>query len=175
MKYFYFINKQKEALVKLELSSGDASSISSDVTDFVITEKGNIYYTDGYGDLNFFKLSKDRPTRISSDVTKFCFYDRSNTLYFERKGSVEVNEVYRTTEGSDAEKVEFGKTEITELPTITNEYSKKSYAYSIDKETGNYLLFYTSTGSSFKLVSECAEITSDYLTDIETQVKDLLS
>lgn len=175
MKYFYFINKDKEALIKYELSSEEASSISTDVKDFVITKKGNIYYTDGYGDLNYFKLSKERPVRISSDVTKFCFYEDSNELYYERAASVDSNEVYRTSEGSDAQRVKFGKTELTELPTITNEYSKKSYAFAIDKESGNYHLYYTSTGSSFKLVAECTEITSEYLTDIEEQIKDVLS
>ena len=125
--------------------------------------------------LNFFKLSKGKPTRISSDVTKFCFYDDSNELYFERSASVEAMEVLSTSEGSNAQKVQFGKTELTELPTITNEYSKKSYAFAYDKESGNFHLYYTSTGSSFKLVAECTEITSEYLTDIEAQIKEVLS
>ena len=175
MKYFYFINKDKGVLVEYELSSDESSSIAVDVADFVITEKGNIYYVDGYGDLNFFKMSKERPVRISSDVTRFCFYEDSNELYYERTASVEAMEVFRTTEGSDPEMVKFGKTEITELPTITNTNAKKSYAYAYDKETGNYLLYYTSTGSSFKLVAECTDILSDdYIPDLEDEIDDII-
>lgn len=175
MKYFYFINKDIEALIKYEISTEEASSIAADVTDFVITQKGNIYYIDGYKDLNFFKLSKGKPSRISSDVTRFCFYNDSNELYFERSASVDAMEVYSTSEGSSPQKVQFGKTELAELPTITNEYSKKSYAFAYNKESGKFHLYYTSTGRSFKLAAECTEVTSEYLTDIEEQIKDVLS
>ncbi|MBR5139453.1 MAG: hypothetical protein IKV16_00215 [Clostridia bacterium] len=175
MKYFYCINEDKEALIRYDLATDEARSVSSDVTDFVITQKGNIYYTDGYGDLKFFKLSKEKHVRIASDVTKFTFYEDSNELYFERAGSVESTEVYVTSEGSDAERVLFGKTELTELPTFTNKYSKKSYAYAYDKEKDSMILYYTSTGGSFKIIAECTEITSDYLTDIEKLIKDVLS
>ena len=175
MKYFYCINEEKDALIRYDLATDEARSISADVTDFVITKKGNIYYIDGYGDLNFFKLSKERPVRISSDVTKFTFYEDSNELYFERNASVESVEVCVTSEGSDAEIASFAKTELTDLPIITNKYSKKSYAYAYDKEKDNIILYYTSTGGSFKIIAECTEITSEYLTDLEEQIKDVLS
>ena len=178
MKYFYFINKQKEVLVQLEIDGGEggeASSVATDVTDFVVTEKGNIYYTDGYGDLYFYKMSKAKPVRITSDVTDLVFYEYANDLYFEKTDSVEATGTYLTSEGSDYETFQFAKMTLSELPTFTNSYSKKSYAYAYDEEKGNYLLFYTSTGSSFKLIAECTEITSEYSTDIESQVKDLLS
>jgi hypothetical protein len=126
------------------------------------------------GVLHFRKLSDSRADAIAEDVTKFYFYEDSNELYFERIASVEAMEVYRTTEGSDPKLVTFDKTEITELPVITNTNSKKSYAYIYNEETGNYLLYYTSTGSSFKFIEECTDILSDHNPEDENPLDDIV-
>ena len=174
MKYFYCINETTNVLIQYDLAKDVSEPIYNEASDFVITQKGNIYFVTGDGVLHFKKLSQRRADAISENVTSFYFYEDSNELYFERIASVEAMEVLRTTEGSNPEMVKFGKTEITELPIITNTNSKKSYAYIYNKETDNYLLYYTSTGSSFKLVAECTDILSDSIPEDEEQIEDII-
>ena len=182
-RFLYIINEQREnTLIQVELlgerfgkDDNKASSIATDVKDFVITNKGNLYYTDGYGDLYFFKLSKEKPSRITNDVTELNFYTYSNDLYFEKMDSVDTNGIYLTSEGSDHKAVKLAKTEITDSPVFTHPHSKRSYACYLDSVTGNYILFYTANGSSFKQVAECEEITSEHRTDLELAVADVLS
>ena len=182
-RFLYIINEQRDnMLIQIELlgerfgkDSNRASTIATDVKDFVITQKGNIYYTDGYGDLYFYKLAKGKATRITSDVTELLFYTYSNELYFEKVDSVETHGTYKTSEGSNHESFEFGKTTLTSLPELTNTYSKKSYACYFDETTDNYLLFYTSNGRSFRKVAECEKITAVHKNYLEAIVDDLLS
>ena len=175
-RFLYIINAQRDnMLIQVELlgerfgkDSNRSSVIATDVKDFVITQKGNIYYTDGYGDLYFYKLAKGKASRITNDVTDLLFYTYANELYFEKADSVDLHGTYRTTEGSDHQSFEFGKTTLTSLPEITNRYSKKSYACYLDETTDNYILFYTSNGRSFRRVTECNKITAthkNYLQD----------
>ncbi len=178
MKYLYFINDEREVLVQLEVNKGEgeaASSIATDVKDFVITQKGNIYYIDGYGDLYFYKMSKAKPDRITSDVTKLNFYDCANDLYFEKIDSVEATGTYKTSEGSDHEDFEFGKQKLKTLPIFTNKYSKKTYAYYYNEEKDNYILFYSSNGRSFKKIAECEKIDQTHASELQEKIDDLLS
>ena len=182
-RFLYIINEQREdMLIQIELlgerfgkDNNRSTSIATDVKDFVLTQKGNIYYTDGYGDLYFFKLAKGKAARITNDVDKLSFYDYANELYFEKIDSVETHGTYRTSEGSDHETFKFGKTTLTTLPTFTNTYSKNSYACYYDDTTDNYLLFYTSNGNSFKQIAECEKITSSSVSYLKALIDDLLS
>ena len=182
-RFLYIINEQRDdMLIQVELlgekfgkDSNRSVAIATDVKAFVITEKGNIYYTDGYGDLYFYKLAKAKATRITNDVTDLFFYTYANELYFEKADSVDAHGTYRTTEGSDHQTFEFGKMKLTSLPEITNRYSKKSYACYLDKTTDNYVLFYTSNGRSFKKVSECNKITATHKNYLEKLAEDAVS
>ncbi len=159
--YFYFINDNKKVLCKMEIKNGKgkvAESVAYDVTDFYITEKGNIYYLDAYLELNFYKLSQEKPVRIATDVTKMNFYEYANTLYFENYDALDVPSALKTTEGSDGKAFKLGKIEMTSLPTITNPNSKKTFAYFEDEKTGEYLIFYTYNGSSFKQIATANDI-----------------
>ncbi len=181
-KYLYVIVSHLDnTLAQIELlgesngkETNSKSVIGTDVTDFIVTEKGNIYYIDGYGDLYFYKLSKGKPTRITNDVTALVFYTYANELYFERVDSVEENGIYHTSEGSDHEQLKFGKTELRHTPTVASRYSKKSYAYYYDKDEDKYFLFYTSNGRSFKQVNDCNELVSVHENPIDSLVKDIL-
>lgn len=181
-KYLYVIVSHLDnTLAQIELlgenngkETNNKSVIGTDVTDFIVTEKGNIYYIDGYGDLYFYKLSKGKPTRITNDVTDLVFYSYANELYFERVDSIEENGIYHTSEGSDHEILKFGKTEIKHSPTVSNPYSKKSYAYYFDKTEDTYSLFYTSNGRSFKQVNNCKELVSVHEDKLDALVKEIL-
>ncbi len=181
-KYLYVIVSHLDnTLAQIELlgenngkETTNKTVIGTDVTDFIVTEKGNIYYIDGYGDLYFYKLSKGKPTRITNDVTELVFYTYANELYFERLDSVEENGIYHTSEGSDHEQLKFGKTAVKHSPIVANPYSKKSYAYYFDKEEDKYSLFYTSNGRSFKQVNDCNELVSVHQNPLDTLVEDIL-
>jgi len=181
-KYLYVIVSHLDnTLAQIELlgenngkETNNKTVIGTDVTDFIVTEKGNIYYIDGYGDLYFYKLSKGKPTRITNDVTALMFYTYANELYFERVDSVEENGIYHTSEGSDHEQLKFGKTEIKHSPTVANPYSKKSYAYYYNKDEDTYSLFYTSNGRSFKQVNDCKELVFVHENPIDSLVEDIL-
>ncbi len=182
-RYLYIINEQRgNMLIQIELLgerfskvNGNAVPIANEVSEFVITQKGNLYYTDDHDDVYYYKLAKEKPTRIKKDVGDIMFYSYSNVLYMEQETADEKNEIYVTSEGSDPEKIKFGKTELTELPTLSAPHSKKTYAYYHDETNDNYMLFYTANGSSFKLVSECENINSNYKSEIQKLVDEVLS
>ena len=182
-RFLYIINEQRDnMLIQVELlgekfgkDSNRSSAIATDVKEFIITEKGNIYYTDGYGDLYFYKLAKGKASRITNDVTDLLFYTYANELYFEKVDSADAHGTYRTSEGSDHHSFEFGKTKLTKLPEITNTYSKKSYACYLDETTDNYVLFYTSNGRSFRRITECNKIIATHKNYLEKLVEDVVS
>ena len=167
-KYLYVINNQRgdNQLIQIKLlgeSSGKnnkatTKQMASGVVDFVITNKGNIYYKNTSGDLFCQKLSKTKPSRIAKSIDEFVFYNYSNQVLFEKTDISGVKTVYVTEEGSKAEQFTFGKVEPTSLPTFTNAYSKKTYVYFYDDTSDMYTLFYTSNGKSFSKVAECDNI-----------------
>ena len=181
-RYLYVIVEHKDnTLAQVELPGEKAgevisnvSSIATDVTDFVITQKGNIYYIDGYGELYFYKLAKGKPTRIASDVTELTFYSYANELYFEKVNSVESNGVYTTAEGSDHKAFELAKTKLDSIIDLSNPYSKRSYTYYHNEENDKDILFYTANGNSFKKVAECNSIVSLHDDPLEKLVEDFL-
>ena len=167
-KYLYVINNQRgnNQLIQIKLlgeksgknTKATTTQIASGVKDFVITNKGNIYYKDTWDDLFCQKISKTKPSKISKSINEFVFYDYSNQVLFEKSDVSGVSTVYTTEEGSSAEEFAFGKIVPTSLPTFTNAYSKKSYVYYYDENSDTYTLFYTSNGKSFSKVAECDNI-----------------
>jgi len=166
LKYFYFINtnetdKGKDRLCRMEISNGKAKSIKviySDVKSFCVTEKGNVYYLDIYFDLYFYKNSQDKSTRVANGVENIQFYTYKNTVYFDLTDADDVTAVYSSTEGSDRELVKFGDKTTAEIPVFTNSYSKYSYAYYEDSETGDTVICYTSNGKTFKKAATTANL-----------------
>ena len=139
----------------------DYDSISREVKDFVITNKGNIYYINGYDMVVYYKTAtkKHNTQQVSGKVDKFNFYTYSNQLIFEMTDDkTDITTVYMTEEGSDAEIFKFEGATPLSCPTITNPYSKKTYAYYYDETSGGYSLFYTANGKTFKKVDDCEAI-----------------
>lgn len=164
--YFYYIKKDSSnsALCRMEVNKGEvgtAEAIAANVTDFIVTKKGNLYYLDVDGELSYRKMSAERSQRILSEVTSMTFYEYANELYFEKDSEMDVsaNAAYFSEEGSKRDTFKFGKISVPSAPNFTNSYSKKTYAYYYDTDRGCYMLFYTANGRSFKLVaSECIDI-----------------
>ena len=165
-RFLYVINEQRDnMLVQIELlgerfkkDDNRSTNIAPDVENFIVTNKGNIYYTDSHGDLYFYKLTKGKPSRITNSVDGLTFYNYANQVMFEKVEDGDVFGVYMTEEGSDYEALTFDKITPTSLPNLTNAYSKKCYAYYYDEAEDNYVLFYTSNGKSFKKVADCDDI-----------------
>lgn len=161
LEYFYFINEQKKLLCKMEIKNGKSKSISPiehDVESFAVTEKGNVYYLDAYFDLFYYKNSQDKSIRISSDVESIQLYQYKNTLYIGSYDNDDFPAVYSSSEGSDRELAQFGGETPAKIPTITNVYSKCSYAYYEDKSTDSIVICYTSNGRTFKKVATTSNL-----------------
>ncbi len=164
-RFLYVINEQKDMLVQIELlgerfkkDDNRSTNIATDVENFILTNKGNIYYTDSHGDLYFYKLTKGKPSRITNSVDGLTFYNYANQVMFEKVEDGDISGIYMSEEGSDYEALTFDKVTPTSLPNLTNVYSKKSYAYYYDEAAGSYVLFYTSNGKSFKKIADCDDI-----------------
>ena len=157
-KYFYYINGDK-ALIQLDLSDENLakSKIDDDVIDFAVTEKGNVYSLNEQNQLRFYKVSTEKKFRIADEITTISMHDYANEIYFTMSDDVDVS-VFTSKEGSDEEIAKWGSTQITSVPFFSNGGSKKTYAYYYDIDSG-WMLFYTSNGKSFKLISnDCGAI-----------------
>lgn len=177
LEHFYYIDESKSSLYSLEVKGSktkEAKTISLDAKDFAVTNKGNIYFLDSYGDLNFYRTSKKKSARIMGDVSEFAFYEYANNLYFEKDEALNPECSYRTSEGSEAKEVEFGDHKVISAPKFTNSYSKKTYSYFWDDAKGAYVLFYTSNGKSFKFVSDCNVINGNHFEDIGDKIEDII-
>lgn len=158
-KYFYYINNDK-TLVQLDLSDDTytvKNSIDEDVIDFAITEKGNVYSLNEENQLRFYKLSTDKKARIADDITDISMHSYANEAYFTMSDGVDIS-VFTSKEGSDKDLAKWDSTQITDIPYFSNPTSKRTYAYYYDVDNG-WMLFYTSNGKSFKLISnDCGAI-----------------
>lgn len=154
LDYFYFVNTQKKILCKMEIRNGKSKSITPvayDVEEFAVTEKGNVYYLDRYFDFYFYKLSQNKSTRIASDVEKMEFYKYKNVLYFETEDENGEECVCMTTEGSTPEIVKLAKDAVASVLSLTNGYSKNTYAIIEDDDI--FTIYYTANGRTFKKVA----------------------
>ena len=158
-KYFYYINKNDD-LVQLNLKSDtrDTLTILSDIKDFSITKKGNIYALDSDYYIWFHKASNGDQDMISSEATAISMHLNSNKLYF----SEEDSEVIKTSEeGSQMDIAKFGSSELKAVPYFSAQNTKKAYAVAFDETAETYYIYYTSNGNRFSLVKSatgCEEI-----------------
>ena len=153
--YFYYVNDEK-TLIQIDLGDKKLSStrILSDVSDYAVTKKGNIYILDADSTLRFHEVGDNKKSTISKSVTKIVMYDYANTLYFEESDSVAI---YSSKEGSTKDSVEFDKAALTGLPTFMHPQSSDTYVTVYDEDIG-WKLLYTSNGRKFKLIASNCEI-----------------
>ena len=186
-KYFYYIFRSDKAeydmrLIRKDLKSrqGDASQtvIDYDVTDFVITKKGNVYSLTKDGYLHYYKTSSDHKEKVSYNVDMISFHDNSNRLFFVNDVVEPVIDVSK--ESTDYDTAKFGSAELTALPYFTTPDIKKCYALVWSEETETYSVYFTSNGKNFKFlkkVSDCKSITvngveidlQDYVINVEAE------
>ncbi len=154
--YYYFINA-KNVLCYVDLDDIDAGAmdIATDIIDFEVTQKGNLYLLEDTNTLKYYKVSAENTTRIADGVAQISMHDYANTLYFTY---TDADETYCTKEGSDKELAKFGKASAAGIPHFTSATAKCAYAGFLDDETEEWTLFYTSNGKTFKSIGNCSEI-----------------
>ncbi len=161
---FYFINVEGALnYIDLDDKNRTIEKIAEGVTDFVVTEKDNLYYIDDDSRLMFYKSSTTKKKRIADDVVGMSMNKYSNILYFEVE---EDTKAYTTEEGSGKEIAEFERTEIQAAPEFIDLGQKRTFAYVINPDTELYDLYYTSSGKTYKLIaSDC-----DYIGGVDIYV-----
>ncbi len=163
---FYFINNDMTLkYIDLNDKTKTAQKVSDFVKDFVITEKGNIYFLDDEDNLMFFKSSTAKKKRIANDVEIFSMNNYSNILYFAKEDDTKA---YETEEGSAPEITKFDRTEIVSAPFYVNNGQKRTFAYIYNATAGSFDVYYTSTGKSYKLIATgCSEVNGIDFIDLE--------
>ena len=157
-EFFYYVNDE-QSLMQLDLTDDNYPKfkIDDDVVSYTITEKGNVYSLNEDKQLRFYKVSTGKKTRISDDATEISIYNYANEVYFAEEEAVNVN-VYTSKEGGEKDVAKMDSTQITDVPTFSDPSSKKCYAYYYDVDN-NWMLFYTSNGKNFDLISnDCQAI-----------------
>lgn len=167
---FYFVNGDLTLnFVELSDKKRTPNKIAEGVSDFVVTEKDNVYYVDEDGRLTFYKASTSGKTLIDKYVVSLSMNEYSNILFYETEGDNAA--VYTTEEGDPKEIAKFAREEITGLPNFINNGQKRCFVYIEDSETGLLNLYYTSTGKSYKLIASDCDDVSGYIepSDIPTE------
>ena len=173
-KYFFYIMKDdNDQLVRVTLGSDDFTNVKKIdpcVTDFVITQKGDLYifYNEGSETqantkltLRFWDSSKDsdsNKSKISTNADADSLRVSVNTVYFsETSISTEDGDsettIYVSTDGSKKSPAEFKSTVLHKIPTIEMGVGKNGYAHVTD-DSGVTMLFFTSNGKTFDVVSK---------------------
>lgn len=158
--YYYFIHEANgdSLLKRIDLKSDNFTSekVSNDsALNMCVTQKGNVYFLDDNGSMRFHDASKGTTKKqgLGEDIGTMIFYDWGNTIYYTIADAEGEMKVYCSEEGSEKEQAKMDSILIGDIPTFTNPNSKRSYAYYYDENEASWLLFYTSNGSRFKLVS----------------------
>ncbi|MBO5416450.1 MAG: DUF5050 domain-containing protein [Clostridia bacterium] len=155
---FYFVTADNILnYIDLDDKNRSPQRIAEGVVEYVVTEKNNIYYIDEEDTLRFYKASSRKRQTIARDVTNISMNKYSNVLYFE---IMEDTKAYMTEEGSGKRIAEFNRAEIKTAPEFIDTNLKRTFTYVADPDLGTYDLYYTSTGSSYKLIA--ASCTSIY-------------
>jgi len=158
--YFYYINGEA-TLIQLDLNDDNhkPERVLTDVKEFAVTQKGNVYILTTDHILRFYEVADNKKSKITEEADQIVMQDYSNILYFSEIDSVAV---YSTKEGSAKESVEFDKSDISALPEFKYTNMSKTYAYYYDADNVGLKLYYSSNGKKFKLVtSECAQVIYD--------------
>jgi hypothetical protein len=154
--YFYYLNLEAQ-LVQVDLNDKGyaASRVLSDVTNYAVTQKGNIYAIDVNSTLRFLEIDDNKKTKISETANELVMYGYANLLYFTENDSVSV---LSTKEGSSKDAVKFDKAALAGLPKFKYDGNSKNYVLVYDSDIG-WKIFYTSNGKKFKLVmADCNNI-----------------
>ncbi len=156
---FYFINNDGTLnYIDLDDKNRTSQAFAEGVIDFVVTEKDNVYYLDDDGRLMFYKSSTAKRSKISDDVVNMTFNSYANVLFFDVD---EDTKAYMTEEGSTQEIAKFAKTEISTAPEFVDASQKRTFAYVLDSDTDRYDIYYTTTGSTYKLLaSNCDDLSA---------------
>ena len=154
--YFYYVTSKDKDLYRMDLNSSERASkkIYYDVTDFVVTEKGNLYILsvaegDSEGELLFYNTSADKPEKVSYEATVISFYDYSDKMYFAEADSTTVK-VSKESDASDEAK--FGSASLTSVPYFVNANQKACYAVIYDSAAETCKIYYTSNGDKFSII-----------------------
>lgn len=173
-KYFFYVKENdNDQLVRITLGSDDFSNekdIDPCVTDFVVTQKGDLYifYNEGSDTqesskltLRFWDSSKDsdnNKNKISTNADADSLRVSVNTVYFSETsystedGASETT-IYVSTDGSKKTPAEFKSTVLHKIPTIEMGVGKNGYAHVTD-DSGVTMLFFTSNGKTFDIASK---------------------
>lgn len=165
-KYFYYID-DNDQLVRIGLSSTDYAKnkkvISGYVSDFEVTQKGDVYMFSSTGDnedepvfLYYYDTSKQKQDRISAFADPNSMNICANTLYFSETTSTSDGDstvIYTSTDGSAKAPAEFKSVELSKAPTMQMGTGKNGYAY-VSDDSGATMLFFTANGKKFDLVSD---------------------
>ena len=153
--YFYYINSNG-TLVQVDLKSDELATenISTEVDDFAITDKGNLYILSDDA-LRYRKANSDKSTKVCQDVTAITMHRYTNTLYFSLE---DAEAVYCSEEGGEKEQAKFDGITLTGLPQFMDTNAKKNFVGVYDESNEEWKLFYTANGKKFKSVANCEDI-----------------
>ena len=153
--YFYYINAN-ETLVQVDLKSEELTTenISTDVDDFAITEKGNLYILSDDA-LRYYNIDKEKSSKVAQDVTAIAMHGYANTIYFSME---DAEAVYCSKEGGDKEQAKFDGITLTGLPQFIDTNAKKNFVGVYDESNEEWKLFYSSDGKRFESVATCEKI-----------------
>ncbi len=159
--YYYYIHENdgdyylKRCALKGEKFKTE--TIYNGALELCVTKKNNVYFLDpNDSSMRFYDASKDsKPDKrgLGEDISDITFYTYGNTIYYTKEDTEGNAQVYVSKEGSEMELCEMDSVQLTNIPTFTHPNSKKCYAYYYDETEGSWLLFYTSNGSRFKLIT----------------------
>ena len=150
--YFYYINSDDE-LTRMDLTedSRPTKRIHSNVIDFSITEKGNVYSLNSDGEIRFYKTSTDFADKPSYQAAFISFYNYANRLYFSETDNTSI---FTCSESADKDIAKLDSVEITAVPYFTNPTQKKCYAIVFDGGKETYTVYYTSSGNRFNYLKD---------------------
>ena len=171
-KYFYYIDKnlsedssEYSLLMRITLSSSNyddenaKKKIYTDIIDFALTQKGDIYMLQDSGEENsaflyYWDSTTGERKQVSNDADSDSIRICANTIYFsETDEEAESTTVYTSTDGSEPVAADFEKTNLTKAPVVIMGVGKKGYAYITD-DTDAAVVFYTANGKKFDLVCD---------------------
>ena len=169
-KYFYYIDKNSQ-LVRTPLSTNDyeknIEQVCGYITEFALTQTGDVYMFYSAGDddkepafLYYWDSATGKRTIISNIADRDSMRICANTLYFSEtleSNGEQSTTVYISTDGSEKSVAEFKSVNLTKAPTVQMTVGKNGYAHITD-ENGTTMLFYTSNGKKFDLVSDACTL-----------------
>ena len=170
VKYFYYIDNGTLYRLNLKDKQVNSEVIDTNVVDYIITKKGNVYTLRNNGNLNYYKTSSDNKERVFYQVDMISFYTNSNKLYFINNKEGPAIDVSK--ESTDYDKAKFGSSELASLPYFTTPDIKKCYAIVWNPVDGDYSVYFTSNGKRFKFLKKIDDCKSIIINGEEIDLQD---